>query len=133
GPLIDHFGFGAMAVIVAAATMASRYMALVGIWRPSLASYAAATEAPRETSLMRSLASCMRNRQFLWFLPSHVLYSFGMQMMTAILPFFVTGILGYEKPGTMVSVITGTAVGALLLVLPLIMQQARRRSKRVVY
>jgi GPH family glycoside/pentoside/hexuronide:cation symporter len=133
GPLIDHFGFGAMAVIVAAATMASRYMALAGIWRPSLASAAAAAEAPREPSLRRSIAGCMRNRQFLWFLPSQVLYSLGMQMMTAILPFFVTGILGYAKPGMMVSVITGTAVGTLLLVLPVIMHQARTRSKRVVY
>lgn len=133
GPLIDHFGFGAMAVVIATATMATRYVSLMGAWRPSIASAATANDSAREPSIMRSIVGCMSNRQFLWFLPSHVLYSMGMQMMTGILPFFVTGILGYAKPGTMVAVITGIAVLTLMLALPLIMQQARSRSKRVVY
>src|SRR5690606_9588089 len=40
---------------------------------------------------------------------------------------------GHEKPGTMVAVITGTALGVLVLTVPLIVREARRRSKGSVY
>jgi GPH family glycoside/pentoside/hexuronide:cation symporter len=133
GPLIDHFGFKAMAVIVALVTMASRYIAVGGAWAPAVADAAGAADTSQEPSLIRSMMGVMQNRQFVRFLPSHVLYSIGMQLVTGILPFFVTAVLGYSRPGTMVGVITGIAVAGLLIALPLIMRQARQRSKRAVY
>ena len=38
-----------------------------------------------------------------------------MAVMASLFGFFVTAIVGYEKPGTMVSLISATAVGVLVL------------------
>lgn len=133
GPIIDQFGFQVMAVLMASIACVTRLTALSGAWRRSVAvsrTLEVEAEAPK---LVGSIVGCLRNRQFLVFLPSQVLYSVGMQMMTGILPFFVTAILGREQPGMMVAVITGTAIGVLLLALPLIVRAAHLRSKQVVY
>ena len=37
--------------------------------------------------------TCLRNHQFLVFLPSFILYSVGVQMMLGVLPFFVEAVL----------------------------------------
>jgi glycoside/pentoside/hexuronide:cation symporter, GPH family len=133
GLLVDRFGFVAMAIIMAVVALVARLVGLSGAWRHSVA---ASRELPVEEErpgLLRSVLDCFRNRQFVVFVPSQVLYSIGVQLMVGVLPFYVTAVLGREKPGTMVAMITGTALGVLVLAVPLIVREARRRSKREVY
>ncbi len=136
GLLVDTFGFVAMAIIVAAVALVSRYIALTGAWRRSIEvskeiyAEAQTVERPR---VWQSITTCLRNDQFLVFLPSFILYSVGVQMITGVLPFYVEAVLGRDEPGTMVAVLTGSALVVLMLVLPVAVILARRRSKREVY
>ena len=136
GLLVDTFGFVAMAIIVAAVALVSRYIALTGAWRRSIEvskeiyAEAQTVERPR---VWQSITTCLRNDQFLVFLPSFILYSVGVQMITGVLPFYVEAVLGRDEPGTMVAVLTGSALVVLMLVLPVAVVLARRRSKREVY
>ena len=136
GLLVDTFGFVAMAIIVAAVALVSRYIALTGAWRRSIEvskeiyAEAQTVERPR---VWQSITTCLRNDQFLVFLPSFILYSVGVQMITGVLPFYVEAVLGRDEPGTMVAVLSGSALVVLMLVLPVAVILARRRSKREVY
>ena len=136
GLLVDAFGFVAMAIIVAGIAFASRYIALTGAWRRSIeasqAIYAEDQKVERP-SVWQSITTCLRNDQFLVFLPSFVLYSVGVQIITGVMPFYVESVLGRDEPGTMVAVLSACALGVLMLILPVAILLARRRSKRQVY
>ncbi|MXZ88716.1 MAG: MFS transporter [Dehalococcoidia bacterium] len=136
GLLVNAFGFVAMAIIVASVAFVSRYIALAGAWGRSVEAsreiYAAGETVDR-LSIWTAVTTCLRNDQFLVFLPSFVLYSVGVQIITGVLPFYVEAVLGRDEPGQMVSILSGCAIGVLLLVLPIGILLARRRSKRQVY
>lgn len=136
GLLVNAFGFVAMAIIVAGVALASRYIALAGAWRRSVEAsreiYAAGQTIER-LSIWTAVTTCLRNDQFLVFLPSFVLYSVGVQIITGVLPFYVESVLGRDDPGEMVAILSACAIGVLLLVLPIGILLARRRSKRQVY
>ncbi len=136
GLLVDSLGFVAMAVIVAVVALISRYVALTGAWRRSIEvskEIYAEDQAVERPRVWQSITTCLRNDQFLVFLPSFILYSVGVQMITGVLPFYVEAVLGRDEPGTMVAVLTGSALVVLMLVLPVAVILARRRSKREVY
>ena len=136
GLLVDTFGFVAMAIIVAAVAFASRYIALTGAWRRSIEvskEIYAEDQKVERPSVWQSITTCLRNDQFLVFLPSFVLYSVGVQIITGVMPFYVESVLGRDEPGTMVAVLSACALGVLMLILPVAILLARRRSKRQVY
>ncbi len=136
GLLVDAFGFVAMAIIVAAVAFASRYIALTGAWRRSIEvskEIYAEDQKVERPSVWQSITTCLRNDQFLVFLPSFVLYSVGVQIITGVMPFYVESVLGRDEPGTMVAVLSACALGVLMLILPVAILLARRRSKRQVY
>jgi len=90
GVIQDVFGFTVMGVVVAAAGLAFRYLGLGGIWR----------HAPRETPaaaipLKSAFIATLKNKQFLYFLPTFVLFQLGVGMITAWLPFFREGVCNY--------------------------------------
>ncbi|MYD27584.1 MAG: MFS transporter [Dehalococcoidia bacterium] len=137
GPLIDLIGFTYMALIVAVVALISRYVALAGAWRRSVeASREIQAESPPERfsfrSALDSIRTSLRNDQFLVFLPSYVLYNGGVLMIVGVLPFYADAVLGRDDR-TAVSLLTGSAIGVLLLVLPAVVYLARRFSKRQVY
>ena len=134
--LKDAFGFVAMAIVIAAVAFVSRYIALAGAWRRSITTSREiyAEDQPVERiSIWKSISTCLRNDQFLVFLPSFVLYSVGVQIITGVLPFYAESVLGKEEEGTTVAILTGSALGVLLLALPFVVMRARRHSKRQVY
>ncbi len=134
--LVDSFGFVAMAIIVAVVAFVSRYIALMGVWRRSIEAskeiYAGGEFAQR-LSLWKAITTCLRNDQFLVFLPSFVLYSVGVQIITGVLPFYVEAVLGRDEPGKMVAVLSGSALAVVVVALPFAVLFARRLSKRQVY
>ncbi len=137
GPLIDWIGFTRMALLVAVIALVSRYVALSGAWRRSVEVSRAmqAASAPEPFSLrsaVKAVRASLGNDQFLVFLPSYVLYSGAVLMITGALPFYADAVLGRDDRAT-VSLLTGSAIGVLLLALPAVVYFARRRSKRQVY
>ena len=140
GLLKDAFGFVAMAIVIAVVAFVSRYVALAGAWRRSIEASRAiyAEDRPVEPlstrlSVWRAVTTCLRNDQFRVFLPSFVLYSVGVQILTGVLPFYAESVLGKEEEGTTVAILFGCALGMLAVALPFVVTRARRRSKRQVY
>jgi len=133
GLLVDHFGFVAMALVMASVAFVSRFVALSGAWQRSIEASRAAVDQPRMLSLRRAIGECLRNQQFVVFLPSYILYALGVDMILGVLPFLVEAVLEREDTGTTVSILTGTAIACLMLALWPIVVLARRYSKRAVY
>lgn len=133
GPLIDAVGFAPMAVLMATVGLVTRYAGMAGAWRRAIDGHRNAPPPPDETRMWVAIRSCLRNDQFRYFLPSYVLYHLGVQLITGVLPFLVQAILHRDKPGSMVAALTGTAIGTLVLVLPVMLVVARTRGKRAVY
>jgi GPH family glycoside/pentoside/hexuronide:cation symporter len=126
--LIDWAGFAAMAVVIAAIALASRYAGTAGIW-----SHASRTTPPAALSLREALRLTAGSRSFLLFLPSFVLFQVGLQLLLADLPYFVKAVLEVEDEEVWVAALTAVAIGVVLVSVPLLARAARRTSKRRVY
>lgn len=86
---------------------------------------------PRQISLIEGLRLTATNRQFLVFVGSEVLFFLGLNMLTQLVPYFVTVIL--REPESMIALVTGLFAGVSLLALPAINWLAARRSKTFAY
>ena len=130
GPLIDRFGFPVMGAVVAVAALASRLVAVGGVWR-----HARRDVEPVESGLLATLRATLRNDQFLYFLPTFVMFNLGITLMTAALPFFVREVI-QPPDGQVGTTTTHLAAGPLLVIfatLPLVQRLALRRGKAWVY
>ena len=128
GLIKDQVGFFAMGAIFATLALGSRYTGLAGVWR----------HAPRETPaadivLRDAFTATLRNRQFLYFLPTFVFYQLSVSMVTSWLPFFVTEVLERENEGTITSVLTAIALLAMVLSAFALWKLGDRKGKRWVY
>jgi glycoside/pentoside/hexuronide:cation symporter, GPH family len=130
GPIIDRLGFPAMAALVALAALASRYVALAGVWR-----YARKDVAPAGLALMAALRATLGNRQFLCFLPSFILFNLGITLLTAALPFFVREVLepADGRVGTTTALVTAAPGVMVFLSLPFVYRAALHRGKAWMY
>ncbi len=128
GLIKDQVGFFAMGAIFATLAFGSRYTGLAGVWN----------HAPRETpaaeiELRSAFTETLRNRQFLYFLPTFVFYQLAVSMVISWLPFFVTEVLERENEGTITSVLTAVALLAMVLSAFALWKLGNRKGKRWVY
>jgi GPH family glycoside/pentoside/hexuronide:cation symporter len=143
GLIKDAWGFQAMAAVVIAIALVSRYIGLWGAWP-----YAKASTATPTVGILQSFRQAFRNRQFLAFLPTFVFFNMAVTMMLASLPFFAESVilgeqdsrtlhlLGWSfdlEEGGISSVLAGTAILAVVISLPVVYQLARRWGKARVY
>jgi len=128
GLIIDAFGFQVMGLTMAAIGLLSRYVALAGAWR-----HVRLEQPPASIGLRQALRATLRNDQFLYFLPTFVLFNAGIMMMTGVLPFFVSAVLEKEDEGTIVAGLSATAIGVLILSLVPAYRLAVRKGKAWVY
>jgi GPH family glycoside/pentoside/hexuronide:cation symporter len=91
----------------------------------------AAPPHPRALSIWDGLRLTAQNRQFLAFVCSEVLFFLGLSMLTAMLPYYVTVVLG--RPEADVAFFTAAFFVVVLAGLPLVHRVARRRSKAFAY
>ena len=131
--IVDVWGFRGMGILIAVVALVSRFVALGGVWRRTVETARDRRDQPSMPSFRRAVLTCLQNGQFLVFLPSFILYNMGVQMMTGVLPYFVSAVLEQDEPGAMVSLLTGALILVLILALPAIVVLTRRRSKRLVY
>lgn len=130
-------GFQAMAVTVAVIALIARYLALAGCLRE-----ARADRTPATPGLWTALRTTWTNRQFLAFLPSFVLFQVGLQLLTALLPFYVDAVLhtsrflgfsGDADAGIFSFLLTAAVIGGMLAGVPFFARLARRRGKASAY
>lgn len=135
--LVEFVGFAAMAVTIALIALVSRYAALAGVWR-----YAITDDTPSEPGFGASVANTFRNPNFLAYLPSFVLFQVGLQMLTALLPFFVSAILedvsvfgidARDSEGAYSFLLTIMVIVGILAAVPFFTNLARRRGKAFAY
>ncbi len=82
--LQDRYGFAAMAITIAAVAVAARFVALAGCWEQ-----AKRDDQASSAGLGESVRAVLSNAQFLYYLPSFVLFQVALQLLVAVLPFYV--------------------------------------------
>lgn len=133
GVIVDAWGFQQMAILMAVVALISRFYALSGIWDRAMVTAAETRPSERLGSFREDVLTCLRNDQFVAFVPSYIFYNMGVLMMTGVLPFLAKEVLEKEDEGTMVTLMTAAAISVLVLSLPLVIRLTRLRSKRWVY
>jgi len=128
GVIKDAFGFKVMALVVALSGLVFRYFGLMGVWR----------HAPRETppaqlDLKAAFTATLRNKQFLYFLPTFVFFQLAVTMVIAWLPFFVKEIVQAENGGAATSLLTAAALAGMVLSVFLLLRLSNSKGKRWVY
>jgi GPH family glycoside/pentoside/hexuronide:cation symporter len=135
--VVDAFGFTAMAITVASIAFGVRYGAMLAIWP-----VAKADDTPATPGFIQALKDTFSNPQFIAYLPSFVLFQTGLQMLTAVLPFFVDTVLedsellgmkGSENTGAFTFMLTACVIGGILLAVPLYRRLARSYGKAKAY
>lgn len=135
--LVDLVGFVGMSAVIAAISLATRYVALAGSWR-----YAVTDATPARAGVRRAFRATFTNPNFLAYLPSFVSFQIGVQMLTALLPFFVAaalgdaellGLTGADNEGTFIFLLTVMVIGGMLAGVPLFASLARRRGTARTY
>lgn len=142
GVIKDVFSFQVMGITMAIIAFTSRYIALFGVWR-----YARRDVEPVKASPVKAFRDTLRNDQFLYFLPTFVMFNMAVTLLTASMPFYADAVVLADGPlevelfGLSVELeegaITGILIGAALLVviisLPLVYRLAVARGKAWVY
>jgi GPH family glycoside/pentoside/hexuronide:cation symporter len=128
GLIIDSLGYWQMGLIMGATALLSRYVALAGAWR-----HVRVEQPPARIKLVQAFRTTLTNDQFLFFLPTFVLFNAGISMMTGMLPFFADAVLQVEEEGRTVAALTATAIGILAVALFPMYRLAVRRGKAWAY
>jgi GPH family glycoside/pentoside/hexuronide:cation symporter len=104
GILIDVAGFQVMALVMAALALVSRYAGLAGAWKRVRRDV-----EPADVGPWQAVKTTLRNDQFLFFLPTFILFNMAISMMTAMLPFWTSAVLLEDFPAEIASVEAGGA------------------------
>jgi GPH family glycoside/pentoside/hexuronide:cation symporter len=128
GVIKELWGFQAMAAVMAVLALASRYLALGGVWRR-----VRMEQPPARLDLRQAFRITFTNDQFLYFLPTFIFFNMGVSLLLAALPYYVTEVLGKEHEGFYVSVLTASAIVVVLASLPFVYRLAILKGKAWVY
>jgi GPH family glycoside/pentoside/hexuronide:cation symporter len=135
--LVDWLGYAAMAATIAFIAFLVRYSAAALIWP-----YARTDTEPSTPGFGRSIRDTISNPQFIAYLPSFVLFQVGLQMLTALLPFYVEAILeettlfgieASENTGTFTFILTATVIAGVICAIPFVRRISARHGKANAY
>ena len=143
GLIKDAFSFQVMGVTMAVIAFTSRYIALFGAWR-----YARRDVEPVRANPVRAFRDTYRNRQFLYFLPTFVLFNMSVTLLTAAMPFYAEAVVLGDKEsfelalfggtfdleeGAISGILIGAAIAVVLVTLPFVYRLSVSRGKAWVY
>ena len=130
GPIVDALGFQVMGVILALLGVVFRYMSLAGIWR-----HAPRRVPPARVSFFRGIRGTLGNPQFIYYLPTFIMFTTGVGIMQGWIPFFTSQLLGAEEEGTVASLIFAVVIGGAVIsgVIFWLLLNWRGVSKRWIY
>jgi GPH family glycoside/pentoside/hexuronide:cation symporter len=127
--LVEALGYPGMGLVLGLVAVGAIYIMLFGLWRRGTLDTG---DPPAEKPpLLRTLLGALRNRPFLALAASFMLFNLGYQLLVAMLPFYITEILGRSEGD--VTFFTGGVTLMALVALPGLTYAARRFSKRVLY
>ena len=128
GLIQDAFGFKVMGAVVCLSGLGFRYLGLKGIWR-----YAPRETPPAQLGLKTAFKATLKNKQFLYFIPTFVFFQLAVAMVIAWLPFFVKEVLKANSEGATTALLTGAALGAMVLSVLLLWNLSIKKGKAWVY
>jgi GPH family glycoside/pentoside/hexuronide:cation symporter len=128
GLLVDAIGLRQTLALVVLFAFGCRVIGMVGVWN-----HVDRERPPAMVPLRAALTATFQNRQFLAFLPSFVLFQTGLGLLLGVLPYYAGAVLGAERKGLWVSILTAVAIVSMLAAVPFFMRIARERSKREAY
>lgn len=127
--LIEAIDYSGMGLVLGVVAVIAIYVMLFGLWRRGTLDTG---DAPEEKPpLFGSLLGALRNRPFLALAGSFMLFNLGYQLLVAMLPFYLTEIVGGTEGD--VTFFTGGVALFSLVALPGLARAARRFSKRTLY
>ena len=130
GALIDAFGFQVVGIILAVIGLVFRYLSLAAVWK-----HAPRDTAPARVDFVRGLKDTLKNPQFVYYLPTFVMFTTGVGILLGWMPFFASELLEAEEEGTIASLISTVVImGAVIsgLVFWVVLNRLNV-SKRKVY
>lgn len=127
--LVELVGYSGMGLVLAVVSVTAIYTMLFGLWRRgTLDTGTGPVERP---PLFGSLVGTLRNANFRALAASFLFFSLGFQLLTLMLGYFVTRVLGVSD-GAIGAFTAGVIVFAVIA-LPMLNRLARRFTKRVLY
>ena len=110
GALVDAFGFQVVGIILAVVGLVFRYLSLSAVWK-----HAPRDTPPARVDFLKGMKETLRNPQFLYYLPTFVMFTTGVGVLLGWMPFFASEVLEAEEEGTIASLIsTVVIIGAVI-------------------
>ena len=130
GALVDLLGFQMVGVILAVVGLVFRYLSLSAIWK-----YAPRDTTPARVDFFRGIKETLRNPQFVYYLPTFVMFTTGIGILLGWMPFFASELLEAEEEGRTAGLVSGVVIiGAVISGIGFWAVLSRQRfSKRRVY
>ena len=130
GALVDVFGFQVVGTMLAVVGLIFRYISLSAVWK-----YARRDTAPARVGFFKGMKETLSNPQFVYFLPTFVLFTTGVGILLGWMPFYASQLLQAESEGRIAGlistvVIVGVVICGVALWVPL---RNLKLSKRRVY
>ena len=110
GPLIDMLGFQTVGIILAVIGVVFRYLSLAAVWK-----YAPRDTAPARVNFLRGMKETLSNPQFVYYLPTFVMFTTGVGVMMGWVPFFTSQLLMAEDEGALSGVIFVVVIGGAVI------------------
>ncbi len=110
GYMADTLGFQVAGTVFAVLALVFRGISLLAVWR-----HAPRHTPPAHVPFWRGLRDTLRNPQFIYFLPTFVMFTTGVGVLQGWIPFFASGVLLQEREGGASSMLSSTLImGAVL-------------------
>ena len=130
GALVDAFGFEVVGTALAVVGLFFRYVSLSAVWK-----HARRDTVPARVEFFRGMKETLANPQFVYYLPTFVLFTTGIGILLGWMPFFASQLLQAEKEGTIAGLISGLVIVGVVICGVILWVPLRnlKLSKRRVY
>jgi GPH family glycoside/pentoside/hexuronide:cation symporter len=105
GALVDAFGFQVVGIVLAALGLVFRSISLSAVWK-----YAPRDTTPAKVDFLRGIRDTLRNPQFVYYLPTFVMFTTGVGILLGWMPFFASQLLQAEEEGTVSGLISTVVI-----------------------
>ena len=92
GALVDAYGYQVVGVILAIIGLVFRYLSLAAIWK-----HAPRDTVPAKVEFFKGMKETLRNPQFVYYLPTFVMFTTGVGILLGWMPFFASELSGGRR------------------------------------
>ena len=124
--IIQRFNFPVMGAVLGAVALIAFWIAILGV-RKRLAQ----KTGDQPIHLYTALLATLKNQQFLIFSLAFILFSLGLNLLTALIPFYIVNLL--RLPEGQTALFMALVLGGMLLALPLQTKLSSRFGKKKIY